>query len=115
MYKNEYENVEIYFLCDKREDMELIETYYDPVLDVHNWYFNCYLCYIYWQDDYKDLTLGPITKYLLTTAASKYIMYILEEKKYQTKKEYRKFRKDLSSIDKELKSVIKGDNIISAL
>ena len=45
MYKEKTENVEVYFICYKKEEMELVETYYDEILNVHNWYFNAYLAY----------------------------------------------------------------------
>ena len=39
MYKSSSENVEVYFICYKKEEMELVDTYYDPVLNIHYWYF----------------------------------------------------------------------------
>ena len=54
MYKSKEENVEIYFICYKKEEMELVESYYDEVLDSHCWYFNAYLAYKHWLKNFKD-------------------------------------------------------------
>ena len=32
MYKEKEENVEIYFICYKKREMELVESYYDEIL-----------------------------------------------------------------------------------
>ncbi len=106
MYKFETENIEIYFICYKKEEMELIENYYDPVLDVHNWYFNCYLAYKYWQKDFQKLKMGELARKLLIIAASRYIIYTLENEKYHNNKEYQRLLKDLKIIDPELQEII---------
>ena len=51
MYKSKEENVEVYFICYKKEEMDLVESYYDEVLDIHYWYFNAYLAYKYWKNN----------------------------------------------------------------
>ncbi len=117
MYKNSNENIEVYFICNKKGKMELVETYYDPITETHSWYFNAYLAYKYWQKDFKNITseIGEMTKALLTVAASRYIIYKLEEKKYKDKKEKEKLIKELSQIDPELEEIIINNPIISNL
>ncbi len=112
MYKSSSENVEVYFICYKKEDMELVDTYYDPVLDVHYWYFNAYLAYKYWKRNFKDLNLGEISQMLLIVAASRYIIYLLENKEYKNNKEQKKLLKELHKIEPKLKKVIEGINLI---
>lgn len=112
MYKSETENIEIYFICYKKKEMELIETYYDPVLDIHSWYFNAYLAYKHWQKGFKKLKMGDIAKKLLTIAASKYIIYSLEKENYHTRKEYEQLLKDSKIIEPELKEIIDETNFI---
>ena len=106
MYKEVAENVEVYFICYKKEEMELIETYYDEVLDIHCWYFNCYLAYKYWKNRIIKFKFNKIYRMLLTVAASKYIFYIIENKKYKNEKEYKKYLKELKKLQPKLKSII---------
>jgi len=47
MYKEDFGDVEIFFICYKQKKMQLLEEYYDEILDVHCWYINCYLAYKY--------------------------------------------------------------------
>ena len=49
MYKEKIGDMEVYFICYKKEEMELIESYYDPILNIYYWYFNCYLAYLNWK------------------------------------------------------------------
>lgn len=112
MYKSETENIEIYFICDKRGDMKLVENYYDEILDVHCWYFNAYLAYKKWQENFKDLEMGDIAKMLLTVAASKYILYKLENNLYKNASEKRQLKKDLQKIEPSLKKIAKETDFI---
>ena len=106
MYKEKTENVEVYFICYKKENMNLVETYYDEILDVHCWYFNCYLSYKHWQNRFKKIEIGEIGKMLLTVAASKYLLYKIDNKEYKSKKEYNKILKELKLMEPKLKSII---------
>lgn len=110
MYKDEIENIEIYFICYKKKEMELVETYYDPVLDIHNWYFNAYLAYLYWQKGFKKLKMGKLAKKMLIIAASKYIIYALEHELYKNNNEYHQLLKDSIIINPELEKIIKESN-----
>ncbi|MCI8670864.1 MAG: hypothetical protein HFI36_02360 [Bacilli bacterium] len=112
MYKEDTENVEVYFICNKKHKMELIETYYDEVLDIHSWYFNTYLAYQYWKQDFKTLELGDISRMLLTVAASRYIIYSLETKEYKNKKEHQRLLSDLSTIEPQIENIIKINDFI---
>ena len=112
MYKEKEENVEVYFICYKKEEMELIEKYYDEVLDIHYWYFNAYLSYKYWQQSFKNLKVGDLGKMLLTVAASRYILYQIENKEYKNKKELRILTKELKAIEPELQKIIEENDIL---
>lgn len=112
MYKKETENIEVYFICYKKEEMDLVETYYDEILDIHYWYFNSYLAYKYWQKKFKNMEIGELSKNLLIVAASKYLIYCIENKKYQTKKEYQKLLKDMSKIKIELVKIENEGNYL---
>ncbi len=106
MYKFDSENVEVYFICYKKEEMELVDTYYDPVLNVHSWYFNAYLAYKHWKNNFKGLQLGEIAKMLLIVAASRYIIYLLEGKDYKNEKEHKRLLKELHKIEPKLQKVV---------
>lgn len=112
MYKSETENIEIYFICYKKGEMELIETYYDPILDIHSWYFNAYLAYKYWKKEFKKIKMGDMAKNLLTIAASKYIIYSLEKENYRSQKEYLELLKDSKIIEPELKRIIEETSFL---
>ena len=115
MFKVKIENVEIYFICYKKEEMELVEFYYDEILDINYWYFNAYLAYKYWLKNFKDLKAGKLTKQLLIVAANHYLIYMIENKKYKNKKERKKLTKDLKKIEKELNYIINDDQILAKL
>ena len=111
MYKNEFENVEVYFICDERE-MNLIDVYYDEINDIHNWYINAHLAYKHWQTNFKNMPIGDLTKSLLTVAASRYLLYIIENDLAKTKKEYKKCLQDLNKIETNLNTIIKENEIL---
>ena len=115
MYKSKEENVEVYFICYKKEEMELVESYYDEILNIHYWYFNAYLAYQYWKNHFKGLSAGELSKKLLIVAASRYLIYMLENKEYKSSKECKILKKDLEKIDKELKIIIEDEQILSNL
>ena len=115
MFRSKEENVEVYFICYKKEEMELVESYYDEILDTHYWYFNAYLAYKYWLKKFKDLETGELSKQLLTVAASRYLLYCLENEKYKRQKKKKKMVKDLEKIDQELELIINEDNILTKL
>ncbi len=115
MYKSKEENVEVYFICYKKEEMELVESYYDEVLDIHYWYFNAYLAYKYWLRNFKDLEAGELTKELLVVAASRYLIYKMENDEFENKKEKKAIMKDLRKIEKELAYIINKDPILTKL
>ncbi len=110
MYNDKSENVEVYFICYKKEEMELVDTYYDSILDVHYWYFNAYLAYKYWRKKFRNIGMGEIAKSLLTIAASRYIMYALEIKDYKTEKEHKRLNNDLKKIEVNLEKIINKYN-----
>ena len=114
MYKEETENIEIYFICSKK-DMDLVESYYDAELNIHSWYFNAYLAYQHWQNNFKDLKLGKMAKMLLTVATSRYIIYSLEEKNYQNPEEQTKLIHDLKKIEPKLQKIIKNNSFLANL
>ena len=115
MYKIKEENVEVYFICYKKEDMDLVESYYDEVLDIHYWYFNAYLAYKLWKKKFKGLEVQELSKQLLVVAASRYLIYVIENEEFKTPKEYNKIVRDLDKIQKELTIIINGDNILKKL
>jgi len=104
MYKEDFGDVEIFFICYKQKKMQLLEEYYDEILDVHCWYINCYLAYKYWK--YKYINFNKIEGILITIATSKYLIYIIENKKYKNEKEYNMYLKELKKIKTKLKSII---------
>lgn len=115
MYRNVTDNVEIYFICYKKE-MELIESYYDEILDVHAWYFNAYLAYKHWKQGFKDLiAISDLGKMLLTVAASRYIMYKLENKEYKNNSEKKVLLKDLTKIEPNLNKIINDNEFLNKL
>ena len=114
MYKSETENVEVYFICYKKE-MQLIETYYDEILNTHCWYFNAYLAYKYWKKSFKNLQLKETSKNLLIVAASRYLLYCLENNNFKSKKDRNRFLKDLEIIQKELNYIMNEDELIASI
>ncbi len=112
MYKEKAENVEVYFICYKKEEMDLVESYYDDVLKIHYWYFNAYLAYKYWKEKFKSLEIGEIGKILLTVAASRYLIYKIEQEDYQNEKEYKRILKDMKKIEPQLAKIIKENEIL---
>lgn len=116
MFKSKEENVEIYFICYKKEKMNLVESYYDEILDIHYWYFNAYLAYQLWKKKFKDLTnISELSKQLLIVAASRYLIYVIENEEFKTPREYNKIVRDLEKIQKELDIIITDDNILKKL
>lgn len=113
MYKDKTENVEVYFICYKKEEMPLLETYYDEILYIHYWYFNAYLAYKYWQNNFKKLKLKQTSKNLLIVAASRYLLYCLENNEFQNDKEKNRILKDLEKIRKDLKNIMNEDDLIA--
>ena len=115
MYKSKEENVEVYFICYKKEEMELVESYYDEVLDVHCWYFNAYLAYQYWLKKFRGPNIGDLSKQLLVVAASRYLLYKIENEEYESESQKKKYMKDLAKIQKQLEIIINDDNILTKL
>lgn len=112
MYKNETENIEVYFICTKKGEEELVSTYYDPITNTHSWYFNTYLAYQYWKNNYDEKEIGELSKNLLTTAASKYIIYTIENEEYKNNEEYQELLNDLEKVNAEIENIIKAGDII---
>lgn len=110
----ETENVEIYFICDKKTEMDLAESYYDKESNTHHWYFNAYLAYHEWKNEFKGID-GDMTKVLLTVAASKYLIYCIDNKKYETIDELKQIKKDLRKINPKLKKIVKENKVLSNL
>lgn len=111
MKKNETDNVEIYFICNRKEKMNLIESYYDEELNTHYWYFNAYLAYKAWQNNFKGIE-GELAKMLLTVAASRYLIYKLEEDDYKTEAELKQIKKDMKKINPKLEKIINENKIL---
>lgn len=111
MKREETDNVEIYFICDKKEEMDLVESEYNQELNTHYWYFNAYLAYIEWKNGFKGVE-GELAKTLLTVAASKYLIYKVEKKEYRTKEEFKQIKKDLRIINPKLKQILKENKIL---
>lgn len=98
MYKEKYKDLEIFLLCYKREDMDLIESYYDPVLQIYYLYFNAYKAYLSWKNNFEDINFDKNkAKKILTFIANKYLLYLLENKMYSTKEDMLKIEKDYNS------------------
>ena len=76
MYKYSDDNMEMVFINYKDENMELMEFYYDPILDKNYIYINGYLAYKYWKVNFKYLNITKIAKKLLTLSAKLYLEYI---------------------------------------
>ncbi len=108
MYKIETENVAIYFICYKKGEMDLIETYYDPITKTDNWYFNAYIAYKLWKKHFKNTDYSKLFKMLLTVGASRYIMYVIENHQYQNKNEYHKYMQDLKRIEPIIEKFAQG-------
>lgn len=115
MFKDKTENVEVYFICYKKEGMNLVESYYDEVLNIHNWYFNSYLAYQHWKKGFRTLHIKGVSKMLLVVAASRYLIYAIENQEYKNEKEYQKLIKDLAKIQKELKKIENLEPILKEL
>lgn len=115
MYKNKTENIEVYFICYKKDEMNLIETYYDEVLDCHYWYINAYLAYKNWLNKFKKLKASKMAKNLLTVAVSRYLLYCLENHTYNSEQEHKNIINDMAKIDNELKKIIAKDKIFADL
>lgn len=109
--KKETDNVEIYFICDRKEKLSLIESYYDEDLNIHYWYFNAYLAYEAWKNDFKGID-GELAVMLLTVAASRYLIYRIDNKDYETKEELKQIKKDLKKINPKLDKIIKENKIL---
>ena len=112
MYKNAFENVEVYFICDKRKEMGLVDVYYDEINDIHNWYINAYLAYLHWQNRFRNFPIGDLTKGILTVAASRYLLYVINNKLYQNDKEYQSYLKELNKIEKSLSKIVSENEIL---
>lgn len=112
MYKEKTENVEVYFICYKKDEMDLVETYYDEVLNVHYWYFNAYLAYELWKQKFKEMELGELSKTLLIVAASRYIIYKIENEDYNDNKEYKRLIRDMKKVQPQLDKIIKENEIL---
>lgn len=110
MKKKETDNVELYFICDRKEKMDLVESYYDKRKNTHYWYFNAYLAYEAWKDNFKDIK-GELAKMLLTVAASRYLIYKLEEDDYETEEELQQIKKDMKKINPKLENIINENKI----
>lgn len=115
MYISENENIEIYFICYKKKEMNLVESYYDEILNIHYWYFNAYQAYKLWQKNFKGVKLGELSKQLVIVAASKYLIYLVENNKIKNSKEYEKILENLDKIQKELEIIINAENILHEL
>ena len=112
MYKKNEDNVEVYFICDRKENMGLVETYYDKKTNTHYWYFNAYLSYENYKNNFKDLKIGGLTKSLLMAAASRYLLYRLETGDYKDKEEYNLLVKELKKIKPKINKYTEVDDII---
>lgn len=112
MYQEKEENIEIYFICYKKDEMELVESYYDEILKTQYWHFNAYLAYKKWRKKFRNLKVEKLTKQLLTLAASRYLIYKIENQEYKNEKEEKRILKDLENIQKELKIIMEeGENL----
>ena len=110
----ETDNVEIYFICDRKEEMDLIESIYDEESNTHYWYINAYLAYEEWKNNFKGID-GDLAKVLFTVAASRYLIHCIDNKKYQTKEEFKQIKKDLRKINLKLKKIVKENKVLSNL
>ena len=111
MKKEETDNVEIYFICDRKEKLDLIESYYEKKTNTHHWYFNAYFAYEKWKNNFKDIK-GDLAKMLLTVAASRYLIYRIEQKDYISKEELAEIKKDLKKINPKLKKIMNENKIL---
>ena len=81
MYKEKYKDLEIFLLCYKREDMDLIESYYDPVLQIYYLYFNAYKAYLSWKNNFEDINFDK-------NKAKKILTFIAKEDMLKIEKDY---------------------------
>ena len=107
------QNKALNFICYKKEEMALIEEYYDEILNIQYIYINSYLAYKNWKTNYIKLNIPKNGKMLLTVAASKYILYNINNEKYNSEKEYKKLIKELKRVNKELKIIIEKTKFFS--
>ncbi len=115
MYKDNTENIEIYFICYKKKEMNLVETFYDEVLDIHYWYFNAYLAYQKWLKGFEGLELTELAYSLLVVAASRYLIYCSENEEFTTDEDKKQKLKDLKRIQKELKKIMNANHLLEKL
>jgi len=115
MFKNKMESIEVYFICYKKEEMQLVEIYYDKVLDVNCWYFNAYLAYKNWQNDFKNLKIENKLKDLLTIAASKYLIYCTINNEYENTEDKKEKLNNLEKIQIELTRIINDTNLYNLI
>ena len=108
MYKYLKGNIAMYFICYKNGRMKLIETYYDPILKVYNWYFNAYLAYKYWCKDFRGLHIDKYMKIFLTIGASRYLIYLIQNYNWNNKK-YVNYLDKLHKIELILKKYISNE------
>ena len=112
MFKEKDGNVEVYFICYKKKEMGLVESYYDEILNIHYWYFNAYLAYKCWKKKFRGLKMGRIGKMLLTVAASRYLLYMLENGEELNNKERSLIVNDLKKIEPILQKIVNKNNIL---
>ena len=98
---NKKDSVEVYFICNNTEGESIIETFYDNQKNIHYWYINANLAYQMYQNNFKSLKLSKITKSLLIIAASRYLIYLLNNKKYHNRQEYNKIVDELKKVNKK--------------
>lgn len=110
MKKEETDNVEIYFICDRKKGLKLVESSYDEKTNTHYWYFNAYLAYEAWKNNFQEIE-GELAKMLLTVAASRYLIYRIDNKDYQSKEELKKLKREMKMINPRLDKIIKENDI----
>ena len=56
-----------------------------------------------------------MTKVLLTVAASRYLIYCIDNNKYETKEEFKQIKRELRKINPKLKKIVKENKVLSNL
>ncbi len=113
MYKEKFGDVVIYIICYKKEEMELVEGYYDEILNEYCLYFNGYLAYVNWLNNFSNYKkLKDKVKILLTYIAFKYILYQINNNDFKSNYDYLKLKYELNIIEPNIKEILLGSKYI---
>lgn len=105
MYKEEFEQVELVFWCNKGHEIEIMECDYDHYKDRFCVHVNCFLAYEAWKINFEGLEISDLLKDLFVLAASMYLQHKITKEEYKNNQEYQQFLEDLKIIQGEVKEI----------